>query len=83
MVIYTRHFVQNISDIIHIMEKGFNDKDYNLQIKLREEFSEHEIFKLAKYYNKVFLSGKLRKKQEDKLKRKTVLSMDDLNTFKK
>ena len=83
MVIYTRHFVQNISDIVHIMKNGLTDKNYNLQVKIREEFESHEIFKLAQYYNEVFLAKKIRNKHEDKLKRKTMLTMDDLADFKK
>ncbi|MBN1899519.1 MAG: ion transporter [Spirochaetes bacterium] len=82
MIIYTKHFVQTISDIIHIIRRGLTEKDYNLQVKIREEFSEDEIFKLAEYYNDVYLPEKLRKQQEEKEKKGTVLSMDDLMDFK-
>ncbi len=83
MLIYTRHFVQTISDIIHIINRGIREKDYNLQVKIRKEFSEHEIFKLAEYYNDIYLPEKLRKLHEAKEKKETVLSMDDLANFKK
>lgn len=83
MIVYTRHFVQTVSDIVHIMRRGFTEKDYNLQVKIKKEYAEHEIFKLAEYYNEVYLPEKLRKQQEEKEKKSTTLSMDDLLSFKK
>ncbi len=83
MIVYTRHFVQTVSDIVHIMRRGFTEKDYNLQVKIKKEYAEHEIFKLAEYYNEVYLPEKLRKQQEEKEKKATTLSMDDLLSFKK
>ncbi len=83
MLIYTRHFVQNVSDVIHIMNRGLTEKDYNLQVKIHKEFVEHEIFKLAEYYNNVYLPEKLRKQQEEKEKKGTTLTMNDLLNFNK
>jgi hypothetical protein len=81
MVIYTRHFVQKISDVIHIMNKGFKKNEYNLQVKIKDEYSEHEIFELARFYNDRYLPAKLRKLQKMDQKQKTGLSMNDILNF--
>ncbi len=83
MLIYTRHFVQTVSDIIHVMIRGFKEKDYNLQVKIREPYKEDEIFKLAEEYNENYLPKKMKMHQEEKEKKSTVLSMDDLLDFGK
>lgn len=84
MFIYTRHFAQNISDLIHILNKGFRKKDYNLQIKIKEEFKNEEIFKLAQFYNDAYLPAKLRRiHSEEEATSKIAFSMDDLTNFNK
>lgn len=83
MLIYTKHFVQTISDIVHIMNRGFTEKDYNLQVKIQEPYKEDDIFKLADHYNETYLPEKLKKQNEDKAKKATVLSMNDLMNFGK
>ncbi|MCP4132290.1 MAG: hypothetical protein GY754_15065 [bacterium] len=83
MFIYTRIFVQSISDVLHILNKGFRKKDYNLQIKIRKEFSEQEIFRLAKFYNDSYLPAKLRRLHAEKEKKSSGLSMNDLTNFNK
>ncbi len=55
MLFYTKHFAQNISDIVHIMSKGMADPDYNLQIKINDKYKDDEIFELAKLYNEKWL----------------------------
>ena len=84
MFIYTRHFAQNISDLIHVLNKGFRKKDYNLQVKIKEEFKNEEIFKLAQFYNDSYLPAKLRRiHSEQEAKNKTAFSMNDLTNFNK
>lgn len=83
MLIYTRHFVQTISDIVHIIKRGLKEKDYNLQVKIKEPFKEDEIFKLAEEYNENYLPLKSKIQQEEKAKKSTVLSMNDLLNFGK
>ena len=83
VIIYSKHFVQNISDIVHIIYNGLTNKDYKLQVKIREEFKDDEIFKLAEYYNDVFLADKIKKEEEAKLKKDTPLTMDDILKFYK
>ncbi|HEY1405562.1 MAG TPA: ion transporter [Spirochaetota bacterium] len=81
MVIYTRHFVQNISDILHVMEQGFRKKDYNLQVKVKKEYSDHEINHIADYYNDRYLPAKLQRLEKMKQTPKSGLSMKDFLNF--
>ena len=82
MIIYTRHFAQNISDVIHIMNQGFRMRSYNLLVKIREEFKEHEVFTLAKFYNDIYMPAKTRKLQKEEGKKTSNISMDFLKDFK-
>ena len=54
MLIYTRHFVQTISDVLFILLKGFKEKSYSLQVKIPKEYADHEIFQLSVFYNDKF-----------------------------
>ncbi len=83
MLVYTRHFVQNISDLIHIMNKGFRKKNYNLQIKIKDEYSDQEIYRLARFYNDAYLPAKMKRMQAEKDKKSSSLSMKDLLSFNK
>lgn len=80
MVFYTKHFVQNVSDVIHIMNAGFRKKDYNLLVKIPQSKSDHEIFRLAKFYNDAYLPAKMKK--SDTGTKNSSLSMNDLMDFK-
>jgi hypothetical protein len=82
MIIYTRMFVQNITDVIHVMFNGFKKRDYNLQVKINGNLDDHEVFKMAKFYNEYYLPAKLKKVEEERSK-KSSLSMDDLMSFDK
>ena len=82
MIIYTRHFAQTISDIIHVMNQGFRKRSYNLQVKIKEEFKEHEVFSLAGFYNDVYMPAKSRKLQKEEGKKSSNISMDFLKGFK-
>ena len=82
MLFYTRHFAQTISDIVHVMNKGFRKKDYNLQVKIREEYAQDEIYKLAKFYNDAYLPAKIKRTTEQDDKKASKISMDFLRGFK-
>ena len=82
MILYTKHFVQNISDVIHILNLGFRKKDYNLLVKIPEEKADHEIFRLAQFYNDAYLPAKMKRNDGDSAKNNKSLSMKDLMDFK-
>lgn len=77
MIIYTRHFVQNITDILHVMEQGFRKKDYNLQVKIRDEYLDHEVNRIAVFYNDRYLPAKIQKIEKMNRSKKSGLSMND------
>lgn len=82
MIVYTKHFVQNISDPVHILNLGFRKKDYNLLVKISEDKAEHEIFRLAKFYNDAYLPAKMKRNEGASQKENKSLSMKDLMDFK-
>lgn len=82
MLVYTRHFAQTISDLIHVMNKGFRKKDYNLLVKIREEYSQDEIYKLAKFYNDAYLPAKIKKIAEQDDNKTSKISINFLDGFK-
>lgn len=81
MLFYTRHFVQTISDPLHIMNRGFRKRDYNLQVKIQEAWQSDEVFQLARFYNEHYLPAKQKKVEEESTADRD-LSMDDLLNFK-
>lgn len=81
MFLYTRHFVQTISDVVYILLRGFRQKSYSLQVKIPERYKNHEIFYLAKFYNDRFLPAKMKRVHQARLEKKSKLSMRDLLHF--
>lgn len=82
MLIYTRHFVQNISDVAHILNKGLRKKNYQLEIKIQDQYEDHELFKIAQFYNDAYLPAKLRRQSSEEENKASGLSLDDLTSFK-
>lgn len=64
MTFYTRHFVQNITDLIYVMNKGFNEKDYLLEVKINQTYKDDDIYRFAKSYNEKWLSFKSKYQKE-------------------
>jgi len=59
-IIYRGHFESTVSDIVNVINSGLRKRNYNLQVKLDERFTDDEIFSLASYYNTVFLPSKMK-----------------------
>lgn len=78
MFIYSRHFVQNVTDVVHIIQKGINDPGYNLEVSIRKDFEHDEIFELAKSYNETLLPEKMKHQAAESETSTGGLSMDDL-----
>ena len=68
--------------MLHIMNKGFRKKDYNLQIKIRDEYNKQEVFRLARFYNDAYLPAKLKRLQSQEENKSSGISMKDLLNFK-
>ena len=77
MTVYTRHFVQNVTDVVHVMKRGFETADFNLEVKVKPEFDEDEIFQLAQIYNEVWLPAKAKEKEQDPTTDTGGLTLDD------
>jgi len=82
MIFYTRHFVQNISDAVYVLNLGFRKKDYNLLVKIPEDKADHEIFRLAKFYNDAYLPAKMKRNEGSEPGSSKSLSMKDIIDFK-
>lgn len=65
MFLYSPHFALTISDPIHIMRKGFDEKGYNLEVRIPEMYKDDEVYRLANSYNQLYLPMKDRAGLED------------------
>ncbi|HPJ42978.1 MAG TPA: hypothetical protein PLY21_11695 [Spirochaetota bacterium] len=81
MLLYSRHFERTVSDIAGALNSGFRKKDFNLMIKIRDEYREEELYRLARFYNDAYLPAKLRKRDAVKEGSGTPLTMDAVKGF--
>lgn len=81
MLLYSRHFAQTVSDVAHILNAGFRKRDYNLMIKIRDEYRDEELYRLAQFYNDAYLPAKLKKRGMEKERTGTPLTMNELKNF--
>lgn len=73
LIIYSPNFALTVSDPIHVMRKGLQEKNYNLEVKIPGKYQNEDVFQLAKLYNENFLPLKDISTQEEG-------SMLDLNS---
>ncbi len=55
ILIYSPHFALTVTDPIHVMRRGIEDEDYNLEVKIPPAYENDDVFQLAKLHNEVFL----------------------------
>lgn len=55
---YSPHLAITVTDPIHVMKRGMEETSYNLEVKVLEEYSDDDIFQLAKAYNEKYLPMK-------------------------
>jgi hypothetical protein len=55
MLYYSPHFALTVSDPVHIMSRGMNEKGYNLEIRVPSLYRDDEVYRLARLYNEVYL----------------------------
>ena len=65
MFVYSPHFAMTISDPIHVMRRGFDERGYNFQVKILEKYKDDDVFKLGELYNDVYLAMKDIQNQQD------------------
>lgn len=79
--IYAGIFRRNVSDVAAILNLGFRKRDYNLMVRIPDKNRDHEIFRLAKFYNDAYLPAKVRKEALRAKNSAGFLSADDLDGF--
>lgn len=65
MLYYSPHFALTVSDPIHVMRRGMNEKGYNLEVKIPSLYREDEVYRLGRLYNEVYLPLKDRSSDGD------------------
>jgi ion transport protein len=75
LVYYSPHFALTITDPIHVMKRGYLEKDYNLEVEIPESFKNDDIYKLGELYNENYLPMKAREAESSGSH--SNLSMDD------
>lgn len=83
MLLYSRHFSHTVSDVAGALNAGFRKRDYNLMIKIRDEYKEEELYRLARFYNDAYLPAKLRKRNMEREGSGTTLTMNSVKEFDK
>lgn len=65
LIYYSPHFAITVTDPIHVMKKGFENPNYNLAVKVPENYKGDDVFELAVLYNDIFLPMKDRNAQQE------------------
>lgn len=66
LFIYSPHFALTISDPIHVMRRGLREDDYNLEVKIPEQYQDDDVYQLARLYNEKYLPLKARNQDDEK-----------------
>jgi len=66
LFIYSPHFALTISDPIHVMRRGLQEDDYNLEVKIPEKYQDDDVYQLAELYNEKYLPLKARNQGDEK-----------------
>jgi hypothetical protein len=79
LLFYSPHFALTVSDPIHVMNRGMEEKDYNFEVKIDPRYSEDGVFRLARNYNQIFLPMKdLNNRDAETTADDLQLKMDDI-----
>ena len=65
LLIYSPHFALTVTDPIHVMRRGLDETDYNLEVKVPARYRRDDVFELAKLYNEKYLPLKDRTQSEE------------------
>lgn len=81
MFYYSPHFAINVSDPIMVMQKGFKEKNYSLEVRIQEKYKDQEVFTLAESYNENYLPMKARETHNDSAPEELDLKLDDVKNL--
>jgi hypothetical protein len=65
LLIYSPHFALTVSDPIHVMRRGLEESDYNLEVKVPRRYERDDVFELAELYNEKYLPLKDRTQSQE------------------
>jgi len=63
LIIYSPHFAITVTDPVHVMRRGLQESNYNLEVRVPELYRGDDIFRLAELYNDKFLPLKDRNRE--------------------
>jgi hypothetical protein len=55
LLIYSPHFALTVSDPIHVMRRGLEETNYNLEVKIPQKYQSDDVFQMAELYNEKYL----------------------------
>ena len=65
LLIYSPHFALTVSDPIHVMRRGLEEPNYNLEVKIPQLYERDDVFQLATLYNEKYLPLKDRTQSKE------------------
>ncbi len=75
LIFYSPHFAFTITDPVHVMERGFSEPMYNLEVEIPERYKDDDIYRLGDLYNRKYLPLKQRTVFEEE--KHSDLTLDD------
>jgi len=65
LLIYSPHFALTVSDPIHVMRRGLEETNYNLEVKIPQKYESDDVFQMAALYNAKYLPLKDRTQSKE------------------
>ncbi len=65
LLIYSPHFALTVSDPIHVMRRGLEETNYNLEVKIPQKYKTDDVFQMAALYNEKYLPLKDRTQNKE------------------
>lgn len=65
LLIYSPHFALTVSDPIHVMRRGLEETNYNLEVKIPQKYEKDDVFQMAALYNEKYLPLKDRTQSKE------------------
>jgi len=84
LFLYGPHFAVTVTDPVHVMRRGYEEPDYNLEVRIPSRYSGDDLFILSRLYNETYLPMKIRERTPESREHSalTLKSLGDLNGLK-
>lgn len=60
IIIYSLHFGNTVSSVLDALDRGFRRREFYFKIKVRKEFGDESVFRIASFYNESYLPAKIK-----------------------